>query len=1140
MGKFSTAGRTGGGSALDKLAAQSAAELPTGTPQPQVEEEVIVQQPSPSPAGPVATADPSQNLRASEDLPAAPAQADAQQEFENVLGENVRQEVPNLRERWTAAAIPDPVRTATASTKVDGGIFDRANKLSAAVETGGIVPPVSLYNTTADGSAVKLAREGASGPAIAETIAAEKEASIQAGINRIGAVNNTDPRAPVVDPDFIKAGSIVTENMIMEFAGGTADLDIETEIDPITAAQGGTQVPQLETGNKKITRVAKQQGNAQIGQQIAQEYQRLKGNTIPDKIPAKEAESVGDAFKMMWAAQNPELVSVTRDPATQQNYLELTPQGEDVLASGATDRKRLFPSKNVKPAKIPLKAGQLPGDTGQNVVRGVQGGVGRQDFGKTLKDSMRNLANVPNVVDNQRLKVLYATALPILQNLQKPETFNTWQATINNIGSDKVAQYAAKHGPEVAQAEIQKAGFKLAQEIQSIAQERKGANYLSYAIQGFQGRISPQQSKFNPTNSKAVRFVTRNAVPSPAKPGSRVEYNLRQMYAMMLVKGADGVLPNEREIKLEAALPKLEQWGDRLQSIQMSDKEVEAISQAIEKGIALTDPNFPQIKGLDLDPQQDAELIAAIKSKGEDGPHFIDGVIDASKYAKAKKAGRTHHSYFNAYIDGKTNGIASNGIQMGNSKTARQTGVIRESEKDYLDEHGDVRQVLKDTLMEQLDQNGFDGEVHSYSSELNAVARAVFNHRDLNKKTTMTFGYGKEIDTFGQDMYDTVQLFKADPTLIADPEIREGFIAGLPLVEQKLRTEQELGGTLMNVYGTALESVMSPEALQTRAIMRGAAVLHAATNQLMSIKGPTGMDLNFGRETRVAEQAEQSHYRLRGAEIADGEREFTTTHQVTEPTSAAARTYTQTDAEGVETQVAQAGDYAYGGSVVGPVQALDAATVGLTTSGKSWNRLKKASGGNPYMHTIYDAFKTDAMGYDVILEEVNQNWLDASMEWSYLKETKKAVDEKLSTWQQEMNKRNPNDKLSENERAYMDFILKLEKTADGSPVMKNYLKKIGTAGSFQKRGIKPFDAAGHMQKAMSDVGYNWQKPPADPTVEQLRTFVGVLQHQLDTKSRLSKAIDFTEARKKELKKEILEKGYKTPSGRTIPLQYYAH
>ena len=1137
MGKFSSAGQTGGGSALDRLAAQASAELPTGTPQPQVEEENIYaqQQSVPSPAGPVATADPSQNLRASEDLPAAPAPVDAQQEFEGILGENVRQEIPDLRTRWAQAKRPDPINTATASAKVDGGIFDRANRLSTAVETGGIVPPVSLANT----AGFIPAKEGASNLEVADAIAAETETSIQAAVNRIGAVSNVDPRAPTVDPDFIKAGSIVTENMIMEFAGGSADADIQTEIDPVAAAQGDI-APQLETGAKKITRVAKQQGNAQIGQQIAQEFQRLKGNTIPEKIPTKEAEAVGDSFKMMWAAQNPELVNVTRDPVTRQNYLELTPQGEDVLASGASDRKRLFPSKNVKPAKIPLRAGQLPGDTGQNVVKGVQGGVGTQDFGKTLKDSMRNLANVPNVVDNQRLKILYATALPILQNLQNPETYNTWQATINNVGADKIAKYSSKYGPEVAQVEIEKAGFKLAQEIQSIAQERKGANYLSYAIQGFQGRISPQQSKFNPTSSKAVRFVTRNAVPAPAKPGSRVEKSLRQMYAMMLVKGADALLPDQREIKLQAALPQLEAWGDRLQSLQMTDAEVEAISQAIEQGTALTDPNFPQIKPLALDPQQDAELIALIKSKGEDGPHFIDGVIDASKYAKAKRAGTTHHSYFNAYIDGKTNGIASNGIQMGNSKTARQTGVIRESNTDYLDEHGDVRQVLKGNLLEMLDNNGFDGKHNEYTSELHAVAKAVFSHRDLNKKTTMTFGYGKEVDTFGQDMYETAQFLKQDPTQIVDPQLRAEFVAAIDEVNTRLPDEQKLGGTLMGIYGPALESVMSAEALQTRAIMRGAAALHAATNQLMSIKGPTGMDLNFGRETRIAEQAETSHYRLRGAEIDQGAKEFTTTHQVTEPTSAAARTYTQLDEAGNEVVTEQAGDYAYGGSVVGPVQAIDAATVGLTTSGKSWNKLKRASGGNPYIHTIYDAFKTDAMGYDTILEEVNQNWLDASMEWSYLKETKAAVDQKMKDWRQEMNKRNPKEKLSENERSYMDFILKQEKTAEGKPYMKNYYKKIGTAGSFQRRNIAPFDYASNMQEAMANVGYNWGDPPAEPNVEQLRVFVDTLQHQLDTNHRLNKAIEFTEARKKELKKEILEKGYKAPSGRVIPLQYYAH
>ena len=1041
--------------------------------------------------------------------------------------EQQRHAVPDLRARWTQTAIPSPVQTATASTRADGGIINRANKMAKAVETGGLVPPVSLRNTPG----FEPAQQGQAGPDVANAIAMEKEGSVQAAVNRVGAVNNIDPRAPQVDPDFIKAGSLVTENMIMQFAGG-ADLEAETVADPVTAALQEEQAPR-DFGPQKIKRIAKQQGNAQVGQMIAQEYQRLKGNEVPEKLPTKEAETLGDTFKMMWAAQNPELVNVTRDPKTNQKYLELTPQGEDVLAKGQADRKRLFPTTQVRPAKNPLRTGQLPGDVGQNVVKRVQGSVGKQKFGNVIEDAMKNLAQVPNVVDKQRMKILFSTALPTLQTMN----FDSWQATINNIGSDKRAKYEAKHGREVAQQEMIKAAQKLANEVQSIAQERNGANYLSYAVQGFQGRISPQQSKFNPTTSKAVRFVTRNAVPSPAKPGSRVDYNLRQMYTMMLVKGGDDVLPHIRETKFDAAAPQLEAWGDRLQqALVMTDAEADAIAQAIEAGTPVSDPNFPPIPEIALDPEADAALIQAIQDKGEDGPHFIDGLIDASKYIKARREKKPYHSYFNAYIDGKTNGIASNGIQMGNSKTARQTGVLRSSPTDYLDAPGDVRAVLKDTLMEMLDTNGFDGNVSEYSSELDAVARAVFSHRDLNKKTTMTFGYGKEIDTFGQDMFDTAQLLKTDPSLIKDEGMREAFLAAMPEVENRLADSKEFGDTFMTMYAPALESVMSPEALATRSIMRASAVLHAATNTLMSIDGPTGMDLNFGRDTRVAEGVEETHYKLRGSAIENGAKEFTSIHQAKEPTSAAARTYTSEDGD----VKVQAGDYAYGGSVVGPVQALDAATVAKTASGPSWNRLKQASGNNPYMHSIYDAFKADAMGFDVVLEEVNQNWLNSSMDWSYLKETKKSTLSTMDEWRKEINKRKPDEVLTENERSYMDFILKAEYNAEGKPSMKNFYKKIGTAANFNKRGIKPFEAMKEMSAKMASVGYDWMNPPAKPTVRQLRTFVDTLHKQLAVYDRLDRAINFTEKQKKELRKEIMKEGYKTRSGRTIPLQYYAH
>ena len=274
-----------------------------------------------------------------------------------------------------------------------------------------------------------------------------------------------------------------------------------------------------------------------LGKLIALEYQRLKGNPTPENsLTPQEAEVIGDTFKMMWAGQNPELVRVTRDAKTDQKFLELTPEGEDVLSKGATDRKRLFPTVQVRPAKNAPPRGDLRGDVGLNVTKKIQGGVDlrKKDIDPTITEAMRNLAQVPNVVDKQRMKILFSTALPVLKTIGQGGE-QRWEATINNIGKDKLAKFRAKYDENVAQGEMLNAAQKLANEVQSIAQERSGANYLTYAMQGFQGRISPQQSKFNPTTSKAVRFVTRNAVPSPAKPGSRVDYNLRQMYTICLL-----------------------------------------------------------------------------------------------------------------------------------------------------------------------------------------------------------------------------------------------------------------------------------------------------------------------------------------------------------------------------------------------------------------------------------------------------------------------------------------------------------------------------------------------------------------------------------------------------------------------------
>ena len=120
--------------------------------------------------------------------------------------------------------------------------------------------------------------------------------------------------------------------------------------------------------------------------------------------------------------------------------------------------------------------------------------------------------------------------------------------------------------------------------------------------------------------------------------------------------------------------------------------------------------------------------------------------------------------------------------------------------------------------------------------------------------------------------------------------------------------------------------------------MRGSAALFAATNNLYSIKSYTGMDLNLGKDIPSEDRHLESRYTI----YEDNKRtEGNVFSYGQEPTSAAART--RTDEEGNVTSTP--GECAYGGSLPGPVQSLDAATVAMSASGKSWDRLKMNSGG---------------------------------------------------------------------------------------------------------------------------------------------------------------------------------------------------
>ena len=893
-----------------------------------------------------------------------------------------------------------------------------------------------------------------------------------------------------------------------------------------------------------MVEVGKNTANIELGQEINREYQRVK-NAAEGRptdqytdLGGDEAALLGDAFKEMYAEANPtDLKRVTPEGSEGHVTFQITPEGETRLNSPAAKAKRavMFPGVNLRPSKTPITGpkGQLQGETARVRARKATGKVKGTPAGMAVLDEAReNLAQVPNVVDKQRLRILYSTILPVLslpndqfvEALESDPILMTF-ATINNMGRSQLnkfraeAKKAERDGVEYdLTSEINGIRRTIAQNVRAIAMERNGANYLSYYIQNFNGRMAPQQSYFDPTTSKAVRFVTTNAVPAKATPGSRIEKNLRQMYAMMLVKDADALLPPGREAALDRAGPQLEQWGNRLAQLleeSMTDAQAEQISQAIEQGMPLTDQNFPQAGRLGLDPTQDAELIKMIEGKGEDGPHWIDGVIDYANYAKAKREGKPHFSYFNAYMDGKTNGIASNGIQMGSRDVAFKTGVLRTNETQLLDEGLDVRVALCNDLMAELETTG----IQTSDPNLYTIMRHLYTYKgaakDLAKGTTMTFGYGKELESFKSDIEAAIDLLVEEQPEVAAAV--EAINAGPGDMQSALET-------IHSTYTNHLAGALSQEALESRPLMRASALLHALADKVMTIETATGFELHLGGEVQTGVE-DIGSYQIYGD---DGKkRQITATKPVTRATALAAK-----GDQGPGTR-------AYGGSLPGPVQSIDAATVAMTSSGKSWDKLTAASNGNPYIHTIYDAFKVDAMGYDVVLDEVNQNWLDAGMNWSYLEATQKATTEMWREFNQDL-KNYPDDLPIDSSPdgefgMFMDLTIIEPRESDGREGPWRLARVLRKTMDLDPQ-LDPKDAAAEVNPIAVEILKQMKKRGFDrdnPKMKDFKFFLHALNAQLQLGSRLGKMIQKTNNKKAQLKSEIKSSG--------VPnYQYYAH
>ena len=1105
----------------------------------------------------------------------------------------------------------------------DGGIIRRGKDFAEKVSQG--IFPINLSNT---GSLSKYA-----GSNLASGIALElegKKATLVQAMSRADAIVNSNQASPkssggqgvvisVPNNMYANVMNAATEHVLMNsFNGANAEVNpYEEMINESKSILGKNKNAEEE----KLRRVTNNTNNAQLGQLIHLSYLRsLKAQyedklgtdsaarnqtykrlnlASPQKLELMEAEVLGAAAKDVWAASNPELIkrqTVSSANGTKKTVVyELQPEGEEVLKKGQDARSKLFPNKVVKPSRTPR--GLSDTDLGKNAMRRIAGGDPGQQYGSEIDEAIINLENIGNKTDKRRMKILFSTLIPaLIAGENEIGGLNAdWTADMYNVGNNKMDKFNASAALEVLKVEnrsikrprkgseynpkqeMKDLRFKIAQEMRALAEFREGVFYLSYAIQGFQGRITPQQTHINPTTSKTARFATTAVLPASVKRGSRQDLNLRQIYSMVLLK--DDALPNQREVNLQLNERMLYAKGSRLRALlKMSDAQYEAVAQAMVDKIPLDSPEFPKFDGLQLDPNVDADLIKEISDKLDDGPAFIDTLIDFANYRDHFESNPTKpfESYANAYMDGKTNGPASAGMQTGDTKLAYQTGVLRKKDENLLDD-GDIRSELINEALGMLEKNPFGAPIkpegENFATSLNEVAKALFSNRDLAKLVIMTGGYGKELggESFDSTFEELIELIREQK----NREMREmsgnldrasnvsEFSGHVDVLYKGLGQAKINRDSIREIYETAVESLTTKLGRESKALMRAAAAEFSTMDSAFSLMLPNGMQTFIGKSVSDGFENQSTYSIDRG----NGKREYPdVTHYLNRPSASAERTRGSGDNEQTIP-----GDWAYGGAPVAPIQAIDASVVTRTLSGKSYNSLKKSSYGYPYIHTIYDAFKVDANGYDVVLREVNTNWMNITMDWNYLDEALTSLNKANAEFEKLSKIKDDSDVLTPSERSYMDWMLTMNVPQQNSRMLteeerkalaeakaagvepeknlsnlRNRLGRFNPALKYDEKKPNKYpivDIETTMKLRMREVGYDVDNPPTQPTFKQLKVFRAVLTKHMNTTARLKKAMAEIKINKSKLKSLMRKESglmYTDAQGYTFPLQYYTH
>jgi len=800
-----------------------------------------------------------------------------------------------------------------------------------------------------------------------------------------------------IDPDFGRVVSMATENSLDNAFMGNKDVDEDME----------NSMTEDERGNAiAVDKINPADLATQTGRQIHKWWvaeKKANGQPVADTLTDQEAKDLGATGLMSYAGAFPDMLGVDytkggRDadgnPNAEGMRFVLKDEGRRSLEANRDTRKRIFDTRT-EPSRTAKPAG-LTGDSAKEkpAIRGRKN-LESDDKAyaslETVEESLSNQNSVNHIVDNRRSRIALALLLPSLYGeIGDPtnvfgdafgmgsvayDTIVKEQMTLHNMPEDKANNFAMNV--------IQSKKKAMAREIQAIAKNMGVPNYLTYAMQPLTGRTMAQQTDFNPTRKKIVRFVTRSMHPAVIRSAAGRLYD-NYMNIMALSFGADSFLPKGRMRDLNNNKQKYRDWGISLRdNLETAFPEAMFLqgTEAIREGQQVPDPSQQLLlfqRGLAPD------LMEYLTKKGEDAPMAMDALIDFANFWDNMDAGKPHKTHVNAYIDGKTNGIANQAIMLGIRKLAFKVGLLRSDGSETAIEGGDVRDRMAELITARLDegtipvipmnrlQDGKDGILLKVLKKLGA-------DRTINKQISMIFPYGKEITGMKGEIAKLIPEIRSKDKLL-DQNMSELEAAGIKTSEIVAAAHDNVVYSLFDIFGE--------DTFKTRSIMRHVGFLHALTDSLFSIRGPVGHRINMGDRRIDPSTTKTTSVSVKNT-AQDQNKNMTMKLNVSDQyLSSASNKPSDLDPRG------DVGGHARGQAQVIPTQSYDAAVVLRSSSGKTWDKLKASHpAAEPYFLQIYDAYKVDVHNFDVLSEEVNNNWFDlTTKDYSFLEEAQKELD----------------------------------------------------------------------------------------------------------------------------------------------------